>query len=361
KRNVLPHSYPSQQQSPSSSIQQHSSQKQSSQQKLTQQQVFQQLASQQQEFQLQASQQQFVQHTIQQQQAPNQKQPPVQPVSASKSVTNFNPSPKSTNEKSGSIQDLTPHEDKQIDDGPITDESFSKHTDSDDSPQVRSMASIRKRERPASARPAPPKQRTAEIALEEIPSISPAIFQEGITKLDEDDDDYIILPNDMDVIGHHVAPVSGPSGVIGKELHGGLVRKILETKKDLEGGGKSEESEIKTVSDGNGIGKDRTNTKKEIVSLRESIQTLCRSTNPLGKMIDYMQEDVDSMNKELEMWRNETQKKSDELLEPIGAQLKQIERSIEEQVEKSSNTKATILQNDIVIANLLRNITNPIH
>ena len=40
----------------------------------------------------------------------------------------------------------------------------------------------------------------------------------------------------------------------------------------------------------------------------EGIQLLCRSTNPLGKMLDYIQEDVDSMNRELESWKLEGEK-----------------------------------------------------
>ena len=34
-------------------------------------------------------------------------------------------------------------------------------------------------------------------------------------------------------------------------------------------------------------------------------QTLTRSANPLGKLMDFLQEDVDSMQRELETWRNE--------------------------------------------------------
>ena len=35
------------------------------------------------------------------------------------------------------------------------------------------------------------------------------------------------------------------------------------------------------------------------------LQTLTRSANPLGKLMDFLQEDVDSMQRELETWRNE--------------------------------------------------------
>ena len=45
--------------------------------------------------------------------------------------------------------------------------------------------------------------------------------------------------------------------------------------------------------------------QKEIDKLRGSIQTLTRSVNPLGKIMDFVQEDLDSMQKELEVWKKE--------------------------------------------------------
>lgn len=51
--------------------------------------------------------------------------------------------------------------------------------------------------------------------------------------------------------------------------------------------------------------KQREAVQREIDKLRGSIQTLTRSANPLGKIMDYVQEDLDSMQKELEKWKNE--------------------------------------------------------
>lgn len=41
--------------------------------------------------------------------------------------------------------------------------------------------------------------------------------------------------------------------------------------------------------------RERDATQREVDKLRASIQTLTRSANPLGKLMDFMQEDVDSM------------------------------------------------------------------
>ena len=51
--------------------------------------------------------------------------------------------------------------------------------------------------------------------------------------------------------------------------------------------------------------KERELVQREVEKLRGAIQTLTRSANPLGKIMDYLQEDVDSMQKELEMWQRE--------------------------------------------------------
>lgn len=46
-------------------------------------------------------------------------------------------------------------------------------------------------------------------------------------------------------------------------------------------------------------------TEGDIEFMRQAIQILCRSTNPLGKSIDFVTDDVDSMSKEYEHWRKE--------------------------------------------------------
>ena len=43
----------------------------------------------------------------------------------------------------------------------------------------------------------------------------------------------------------------------------------------------------------------------QIDQLRTAIQSLCRATNPLGRVVDYIQEDVDSMQKDMQTWKQE--------------------------------------------------------
>lgn len=39
--------------------------------------------------------------------------------------------------------------------------------------------------------------------------------------------------------------------------------------------------------------------------LQSMIQTICQNTAPLGKSIEFINDDVDAMNKELQFWRRQ--------------------------------------------------------
>ena len=45
--------------------------------------------------------------------------------------------------------------------------------------------------------------------------------------------------------------------------------------------------------------------QKEIEKLRESIQTLTKASIPLGRTLEFLQEDIDMMQKELVKWSEE--------------------------------------------------------
>ena len=52
--------------------------------------------------------------------------------------------------------------------------------------------------------------------------------------------------------------------------------------------------------------KERDVAQRDVDRLRSSIQSLTRNVNPLGKILDFLQEDVDAMQKELVIWRRES-------------------------------------------------------
>lgn len=61
--------------------------------------------------------------------------------------------------------------------------------------------------------------------------------------------------------------------------------------------------------------KEKDIVSKEIEKLRVSIQTLCKSALPLGKTMDYLQEDVDAMQHELQLWHSENKQHAEALQE----------------------------------------------
>tara|TARA_B100000780_G_C20810034_1_gene321803 strand:+ start:176 stop:403 length:228 start_codon:yes stop_codon:yes gene_type:complete len=54
-------------------------------------------------------------------------------------------------------------------------------------------------------------------------------------------------------------------------------------------------------------------------TLRTAIQTLCQSSNPLGRCLEFVQEDLEAMGKELEQWRAVRRRRSSELAEEESA------------------------------------------
>ena len=47
-------------------------------------------------------------------------------------------------------------------------------------------------------------------------------------------------------------------------------------------------------------------SENDIEFMKKAIQILCQSTNPLGKSIDFVTDDIDSMSKEYDYWKRES-------------------------------------------------------
>lgn len=228
--------------------------------------------------------------------------------------------------------------------------------------------------RPSSARPAPPKIKKQQEEIDEQitrigsgKQVASVIVDDGKDQDDEDDtfvvEDTNAIQNDLNVAPSEAAEDDGE--------HGGLVRKILETKKELEGSGSQEarprqERQAPIISDA-ARRKERELAQKEIEKLRSSIQTLTRSANPLGKIMDYIQEDMDSMQKELEMWRRENKEHEVALrreesvteseIAPLKSQLDGLDTEITEIVDRISAVKCNIIRNDEKIQKMLSSVS----
>ncbi|GFG28637.1 hypothetical protein Cfor_06571 [Coptotermes formosanus] len=226
--------------------------------------------------------------------------------------------------------------------------------------------------RPPSARPAAPRIRDrGEIRITEESSSSPigkvnVIADTEPTVEQDEDDTFIVMESQVPVVTQDQPP-SPPPAADTKEQHGHLVTQILETQKELEDDGQyqSQNSQPKKVEIEWEAGRrrERELAGREIDRLRGSIQTLTRAANPLGKLMDFLQEDVDSMQHELAMWQRTNMdlmaqlrmehSQTQQLTEPIKQHLQQLENSIQEQLNQLSILKGTVLQNDQHIQRLL--------
>lgn len=84
--------------------------------------------------------------------------------------------------------------------------------------------------------------------------------------------------------------------------------------------------------------------------MKKAIQILCQSTNPLGKSIDFVTDDIESMSKEYDYWRRESlscqskleeqQRITEELVQPLQDTLADIEEKIREQQSKINALKS---------------------
>ena len=107
----------------------------------------------------------------------------------------------------------------------------------------------------------------------------------------------------------------------------------------------------------------------EISKLSEQLQLLTKASNPLGKYLEAIFDDIDSMTRELDMWRNEArtqtaaaaeaQRQTHESLREVNGQIGGLEDSITDQLQKVSVVRAQIQKNEATIEKLIRMVINP--
>lgn len=185
--------------------------------------------------------------------------------------------------------------------------------------------------RPASSRPAAPRRRdkNVEIVLqpEETMRLGDiSVKMENFSKELEDDGENLVIIEDSAVVSDNFMSERlslNKSELINEDEQGKLVQQILETEKNFEsalGMEKNKKTEIvscqwlkcKTLVSilYSQVDESKAQTNvKQIENLKESIQKLVRSVNPMGKLMDFVQEDIDSMQREFSKW-NEIYKQS---------------------------------------------------
>eukprot|EP00055_Hartaetosiga_balthica_P000827 m.137555 g.137555 ORF g.137555 m.137555 type:complete len:505 (-) comp11907_c0_seq1:45-1559(-) len=228
---------------------------------------------------------------------------------------------------------------------------------------------VKRRERPSSARPAPPRVRRpgSNIDNESISSRNASardrapvvdVIVAGNDDKDEADDHFVV-GDAKDVAQPSTSSATFDTDDGGER--GALMRKII-AKKQVEGSGdeNSHDNDAQKKLD-------RQHTQKEIEQLRDSVQKLCKSTNPLGRLVDYLLEDVESMKKEMTTWKKESQEytskmaseemKLQESLEPLRGELNDLTQQVVDKQSLILSQKAKVLENQDKINRILSNLT----
>ncbi|XP_034862644.1 TRAF3-interacting protein 1 isoform X5 [Mirounga leonina] len=234
-------------------------------------------------------------------------------------------------------------------------------------------ANIRRIPRPGSARPAPPRVKHQDSVEALTPDRTGSgklvanVIVDAQNSDNEEDGQFVVeaAPQLPEMSELEMVPVVD---VEAEEKHGGLVKKILETKKDyekLQRAPRPGEKEKSLVFE-SAWKKEKDIVSKEIEKLRVSIQTLCKSALPLGKIMDYIQEDVDAMQNELQLWHSENKQHREALqqeqsitdcaVEPLKAELAELEQLIKDQQDKICAVKANILKNEEKIQKMVYSI-----
>merc|ERR1719387_1316447 len=224
-------------------------------------------------------------------------------------------------------------------------------------------------ERPRTAGRKPPKVTSKVTTKTDEPGLSqgvapPALIADG-TK-DDDDDDMFEAPAQQKVI----AVKTEDSAHHGKLVQDLLKEKEREEKMAQELRNKADQEE--EPEQGGGIKMGRLKRKKEqqsslaqvdIVKLSGSIQELCQATNPLGKSIDLVHQDIANMGKELDHWKQENRdaaelyqrelKSTEDTLVPLYRKIQELDEKILDHKQSLGNARSRIAKNDVHIQNLL--------
>ena len=104
----------------------------------------------------------------------------------------------------------------------------------------------------------------------------------------------------------------------------------------------------------------------DLEAIKEYVQQITKNCNPLGKLVDSLWDDIESMNKELANWINENKKykdryddemkKSDETLLPLQNELLELEDSIRDEQTQIKAIKSRLIKNEKIIQNLITNV-----
>ncbi|GMF24389.1 unnamed protein product [Phytophthora lilii] len=245
--------------------------------------------------------------------------------------------------------------------------------------------------RPTTARRRPPKlkENVTEVGRLMVPDAKAvpvaSIMKDGDNNDTDSEDEAVGAAGGDDNSNQpHSALLPGDAGA-----HGRLVRDILKDQNAEEAARRAKEGEDTAAAatteaeTGIRLGRRKKSFKPERMksssaaaasslaemnALRADIQRLCQAANPVGKSVEFVHEDLDAMSKELEFWRKEyarkrdaladEQKRTEDALQPLQVQLREVEEQVKEQLHKINTLKAVIAKNEEKTQQLLRMVVS---
>merc|ERR1719181_2348830 len=217
--------------------------------------------------------------------------------------------------------------------------------------------------RPTTARRAPPKlannaqkmDRKKEFVLEDVATDGLIMDGEESSESEDDQDD---MEED------HAKRKNKHKKDKKNRRKGKLVDKI---ERELDKDAKSKKESAKEVkqekneeSEGITLKRGRISSNKKdkinVESLRTQLQRLVQSTNPLAKCMDFVNDDLEAMDSEIEKWRSafqrhsaqleEEERKTKEQLSPLRREIEDVDKQVTTTLTKIRECKAKIAQND---------------
>ena len=217
--------------------------------------------------------------------------------------------------------------------------------------------------RPVTARAAPPKvvrKKSLDQAMEEL-TLEEAKFPKQVdnviseNEVDKTEDDIFLVTESKIEESEQVLIEKLTDEINDKK--GSLVKQLVETKKELEGA----EKDISQNEDNNLIKL----AASDIVKLKDFVQEMTRLITPIGQLVNYLIEDIDSMMNELRSWKEEYKQNIVKLkqekievekeLEPLQLQLQKLEQEAKMMTNKMRIKKVSIIKSQEKLDRMLCN------
>ncbi|CAH0728481.1 unnamed protein product, partial [Brenthis ino] len=211
--------------------------------------------------------------------------------------------------------------------------------------------------RPSSSRPSAPRLKEKHESLlstaDNLAVGKVNIIAENTTQEEEEDSSIIVVETT-----EPETKSQDQEELLSSNQHGHLVQQILDAQKEF-----SEVAGKTNIEWQFGVQRSRDVVNQEIEQLRFNVQALSRVANPLGKLLDHVQEDAEVMRQELQQWTIAYEEASKHLLKqkaaneesllPLQTKIKQLQVDIEEKHDKINDLKIIINKNTFRIEKLL--------